>query len=66
MSAANHDSDLRLQYLAGLALNVSQEDKIYKSILAHRRLPSPAFRGSPSQLRTLYDAMNQLPGTESD
>ncbi len=58
----NHDGDLRLQYLAGLALNVSQEDVIYKAIVAHRKIPSAGFRGSPGALQNLYQAMNMPAG----
>jgi spermidine synthase len=43
----NHDDDLRLQYLAGLALNVSEDDKIYKAILSYRTKDNLPFRGSP-------------------
>jgi spermidine synthase len=53
----NRDGDLRLQYLAGLALNKSEEDTIYKQILATRRLPSPQFTGSPKAMADLYAAM---------
>jgi spermidine synthase len=53
----NRDGNLRLQYLAGLALNESQEDTIYKQILATRRLPSPQFTGSPKTMADLYAAM---------
>ena len=53
----NRDSNLRLQYLAGLALNTSKEDAIYRQILSYRRLPSQAFAGSPAHLAALFDAM---------
>jgi spermidine synthase len=53
----NRDANLRLQYLAGLALNNSKEDAIYKQILSYRKLPSSAFTASPDHLAALFDAM---------
>ena len=35
----NRDGNLRLQYMAGLALNVSMEGAIYTQILSYRRYP---------------------------
>ena len=35
----NHDRDLRLQYLAGLGLNLNQSGPIYADILRHKRYP---------------------------
>jgi spermidine synthase len=35
----NRDGNLRLQYMAGLALNVSMEGTIYTQILSYRRYP---------------------------
>jgi spermidine synthase len=35
----NRDGNLRLQYMAGLALNVSMEGAIYSQILSYRRYP---------------------------
>jgi spermidine synthase len=35
----NRDGNLRLQYLAGMALNVSMEGTIYSQILSYRRYP---------------------------
>jgi spermidine synthase len=35
----NRDGNLRLQYLAGFAVNSSEEGKIYDEILSYRRLP---------------------------
>jgi spermidine synthase len=39
----NRDGDLRLQYLAGFALNNSQENEIYSRMLAYRRYPENLF-----------------------
>jgi len=48
----NRDGNLRLQYMAGLALNMSMEGTIYSQILSYRRYPenmvvvSDALRGA--------------------
>src|SRR6185436_8116763 len=42
----NHDRDLRLQYLAGLGLNLYQSDAIYRDILRYKKFPDGLFSGS--------------------
>jgi spermidine synthase len=42
-AAINADVSLRLQYLAGLALDVDQDDVIYAEIRAHWRYPDDLF-----------------------
>jgi spermidine synthase len=42
----NRDRNLRLQYLAGLGLNLYQSGPIYAEMLAHRRMPQNLFFGS--------------------
>lgn len=49
----NTDSNLRLQYIAGLALNESEETDIYNQILANRHFPANLFTGSPEMLDAL-------------
>ena len=56
-AAINHDRDLRLQYLAGLALNRSEEGTIYREMLMYRVRPVSLFQGSPGQLEDLFSAM---------
>ena len=53
----NEDGNLRLQYLAGLALNDSQESGIYDQMLSYRRFPENLFTGSPERLQALLAAM---------
>lgn len=53
----NRDSNLRLQYLAGMALNNTTEDAIYRDILRYRRFPSNMITGSEDRLRILYNLM---------
>ena len=42
----NRDRNLRLQYLAGLGLNLYQSGPIYAEMLAHRQMPQNLFVGS--------------------
>ncbi len=41
----NRDGNLRLQYMAGLALNVSKEGTIYNQMLTYRKFPENLFAG---------------------
>ena len=54
----NRDGNLRLQYMAGMALNVSQEGLIYSQMLGYRKFPANLFAGSEERLRTLREALN--------
>jgi spermidine synthase len=54
----NRDGNLRLQYMAGLALNVSQEGAIYNQMLAYRKFPDNLFAGSEERIRALRYALN--------
>jgi len=49
----NRDGNLRLQYLAGLALNYSREGAIYDQILTYRKFPDKLFSGSEERKRAL-------------
>jgi spermidine synthase len=49
----NRDGSLRLQYLAGMALNVSMEGTIYNQILGYRRFPQNLFVGSEQRLQPI-------------
>ncbi len=54
----NEDRNLRLQYLAGLGLNLSQGGIIYQEMRAYRRYPEALFAGSEQQLhmvKVLFD-----------
>ncbi|HEY4837719.1 MAG TPA: fused MFS/spermidine synthase [Candidatus Acidoferrales bacterium] len=53
----NTDSNLRLQYMAGMALNNSREDAIYRAILDYRRFPSNIITGSPERIDLLAREM---------
>ncbi len=54
----NRDGNLRLQYLAGLALNVSMEGTIYNQILRARKFPQNVFVGSEDRVRNLMYSMS--------
>jgi spermidine synthase len=53
----NRDGNLRLQYLAGLALNISQEGYIYSEMLKYRQFPMNLFTGSEVPMRRMYAAL---------
>src|SRR5262249_52518088 len=42
----NRDQNLRLQYLAGMGLNVNQSKSIYNEIASYRTFPEDLFVGS--------------------
>lgn len=49
----NRDRNLRLQYLAGLGVNLYEQDAIYREMIAHRSFPQGLFSGSPDRLEAL-------------
>jgi spermidine synthase len=49
----NTDRNLKLQYLAGLGLNLYQSDPIYKSMIREVKYPENLFEGSPETLAAL-------------
>jgi spermidine synthase len=53
----NHDGNLRLQYMAGLALNVSMEGEIYNQILSYRRYPRNMLVVSDASRAEVMSAM---------
>ena len=54
----NRDRNLRLQYLAGLGVNVYAQDEIYRHILQYRKYPAGLFTGSPERMEALRAAGN--------
>jgi spermidine synthase len=60
----NHDNDLRLQFLAGLGLNLYQSDSIYSDILRYKKWPEGLFSGSEASMRELKEAIASAPGSE--
>ena len=49
----NTDANLKLQYLAGLGLNLYQSDAIYKAMSREARYPDELFTGKPETLDAL-------------
>ena len=59
----NHDNNLRLQYLAGLGLNLYQSDPIYQDIVTYAgRFPDNLFTGTPETMQALRDAIRRQQG----
>lgn len=61
-AAINRDRNLRLQFLAGLGVNLAQSQYIYSNILAHRRFPDNIFTGSDALMAYLREAILRSPG----
>jgi len=57
----NRDISLRLQYLAGLGVNMRVGDMIYRNILAYRRVPADVFTGSDARKAQLWEAIQNPP-----
>jgi spermidine synthase len=49
----NTDRNLRLQFLAGLGLNLYQSDPIYKKMIVDTKYPETLFEGTPETLAAL-------------
>ena len=55
----NRDRNLRMQYLAGLGLNLDDSAAIYSDILTYRRFPEDLFKsaeGMESLRRAIEDS----------
>jgi spermidine synthase len=54
----NRDKSLKLQFLAGLGLNLYQSDRIYSNMLQYPfRMPTNIFSGSEMTMQALRDQM---------
>lgn len=60
-AAINRDRNLRLQYLAGLGLNLRQGATIYANMLAYRRQPDGLFSGSEALKASLWEVIRNPP-----
>ncbi len=56
-AAINRDGNLRLQYLAGMALNNNKEGEIYGAILQYRQYPEALFKVSDALKPGLMSAI---------
>ena len=61
-AAINRDRNLRLQYLAGMGLNLYQSEAIYADMLAYSRYPDNLFTGSESTTASLRQAIMRAQG----
>jgi spermidine synthase len=61
-AAINTDRNLRLQYLAGLGLNLYQSHAIYQRMIADVRYPDRLFTGTPQTLDALRQAIERSLG----
>jgi spermidine synthase len=61
-ASINYDRNLRLQYLAGMGLNLYQSGPIYAEMLQYAKYPDGMFTGSPATLQALRDAIQRATG----
>jgi spermidine synthase len=61
-AAINRDRNLRLQYLAGMGLNLYQSGPIYAEMLTHVRYPEQMFTGRPETLEALREGIRRMTG----
>jgi spermidine synthase len=58
----NRDRNLKLQYLAGMGLNLYQSAPIYADMLQYAKYPEQLFTGSPASLQALRDGIERTIG----
>ncbi len=58
----NRDRNLKLQYLAGLGLNLYQSDRIYSDMLMHAKYPEGLFTGSEATMQALREGIARAQG----
>jgi spermidine synthase len=59
-AAINRDGNLRLQYLAGLGLNMNESDAMYAEMLKYRRYPDGMFIGSDALTAKLRERIGPV------
>jgi spermidine synthase len=57
----NRDRNLRLQYLAGLWLNVDHSKQIFNEMVGYRKFPEEVFVGSGLRTKLLRGTLNPHP-----
>ena len=55
----NRDRNLKLQYLAGLGLNLYQSAAIYRNMIVETAFPEHLFEGSPETMQALRDQVER-------
>jgi spermidine synthase len=58
-AAINRDSNLRLQYLAGLGLNMNESDALYAEMLKYRLFPEDIFSGPEAFVGALRERIGK-------
>jgi spermidine synthase len=58
-AAINRDRNLRMQYLAGLGLNLDDSAAIYAGMLAYRRFPEDLFTSREGRVDSLREAIRR-------
>ncbi|MBI4484584.1 MAG: hypothetical protein HY655_01105, partial [Acidobacteria bacterium] len=58
-AAINRVRNLRLQYLAGMGLNLYEADAIYASMLEYGKPPTDLFVGSDATMKALLDGIDR-------
>ena len=58
-AAINRDRNLRMEYLAGIGLNLDNAAGIYAGLLRYRRFPEDVFTGSAGRVESLRLAMQR-------
>jgi spermidine synthase len=58
----NRDRNLRLQYLAGMGLNLYQSGPIYANMLQYTQYPDQMFSGRPETIDALRAAIQRMTG----
>jgi spermidine synthase len=58
-AAINRDRNLRMQYLAGLGLNLDDAAAIYAGMLAYRRFPDDLFLSAEGRVDSLREAIRR-------
>jgi spermidine synthase len=62
-ASINRDRNLRLQYLAGLSLDLYQADVIYADMLRNvSKMPADLFMGSDATRQSLFTAIQRAQG----
>jgi spermidine synthase len=56
----NRDKNLRLQYLAGMSLNLYEQGPIYADMIKYRKYPEGLFQGSPERLARIRAAASGM------
>ena len=61
----NSDSNMRLQYIAGLGLNSMAFQRIYQDILAQRKFPEGLITGTGPRMDALHTMLAVKPAAPS-